>query len=61
MFRGPALHPDGVPLFSLELFDHTKMSVDGYGCHSIKDAVPKFDDLISQANGLNEPGGRDDQ
>ena len=55
MFRGPALHPDGVPLFWLELFDHTKRSVDGFVCHTIKDAVPIFDDLISQATRLNEP------
>ena len=61
MFHGPVVHPDGVPLFWLELFDHTKMSVDGYICHRIKDAVPMFDDLISQAAALNEPGGRDDQ
>ena len=61
MFRGPAVHPDGAPLFWLELFDHTKISVDGFVCHTIKDAVPIFDDLISQANALNEPSGRDDQ
>ena len=61
MFRGPALHPDGVPLFWLELFDHTKMSVDGIICHRIKDAVSIFDDLIAQAAALNEAGGRDDQ
>ena len=56
MFRGPAVHPDGVQLFWLELFDHTKMSVDGFVCHTIKDAVPIFDNLISQANALIEPG-----
>ena len=37
MFRGPEVHPHGVPLFWLELFDHsTKMSVDGFICHRPK-------------------------
>ena len=54
MLRGPKVHPDGVPLFWLELFDHsTKISVDGFSCHRIKDAVPIVDDFISQAAGLN--------
>ena len=62
MLRGPEVHPDGVPLFWLELFDHSiKMSVDGCSCHQLKDAVALFDDFISQAVRLNEPGGRDDQ
>ena len=42
---------DGAPLFWLELFDHsTKTSVDGFGCHRIKDAVPILDNFISQAS-----------
>ena len=58
MFRGPEFHLDGVPLFWLELFDHgTKTSVDGFSCHRIRDAVPVFDDFLSQAAGLNETGG----
>ena len=58
MFRGPEVDFDGVPLFWLELFDHsTKTSVDGFSCHRIKDAVPIFDDFISQAGRLNKPGG----
>ena len=56
MFRGPEVDFDGVPLFWLELFDlSTKASVDGFSCHTIKDAVPIFDDFISQASRLNEP------
>ena len=58
MFQGPEVDFDGVPLFWLELFDHsTKTSVDGCNCHRIKDAVPLFDDFISQADRLNKTGG----
>jgi len=58
MFRGPEFDFDGTPLFWLELFDlSTKTSVDGFSCHRIKDAVSIFDDFISQAGLLNEPGG----
>ena len=58
MFRGPEFDFDGTPLFWLELFDlSTKKSVDGFSCHRIKDAVSIFDDFISQAGLLNEPGG----
>ena len=58
MFRGPQFNFDSVPLFWLELFDlSTKTSLDGFSCHRIKDAVPIFDDLISQAGRLNKPGG----
>jgi hypothetical protein len=58
MFRGPVVDVGGGPLFWLELFDHsTKRSVDGFCCLSIKDAVPIFDDFISEAVRLSEPGG----
>ena len=54
MFRGPEFNFDAVPLFWLELFDRgTKTSVDGFSCHRIRDAVPVFDDFISQAGGLS--------
>jgi hypothetical protein len=57
MFRGPEVDFDGVPLFWLELFDHsTKRSIDGFSCHRIKDAVPIFDDFMSEAGSLSEPG-----
>ena len=50
MLRGPEVHPDGVPLFWLELFDHSiKTSVDSYSCQGLKDAVAIVDDFISQA------------
>ena len=53
MFRGPEVDFDGTPLFWLELFDHsTKTSLDGIGCHKIKDAAPIFEDFISQADRL---------
>ena len=62
MFRGPVVDVGGGPLFWLELFDHsTKRSVDGFSCHSIKDAVPIFDDFISEAVRLSEPGGGGDE
>ena len=58
MLRGPEFDFGGAPLFWLELFDlSTKTSVDGFSCHRIKDAVSIFDDVISQAGLLNEPGG----
>jgi hypothetical protein len=58
MFRGPEVDFDGGPLFWLELFDHsTRTSVDGGSCHRIKDAVPLFDDFVSQADRLNKTGG----
>ena len=61
MFRGPEVDFDGVPLFWLELFDHgTKTSVDGCSCHRIKDAVPLFDDFMSQADRLNKVGRGDE-
>jgi len=57
MFCGRQADSEGMPLFWLELFDHdTKTSVDGFSCHSIKDAVSIFDDFISQADRLNRLG-----
>jgi hypothetical protein len=54
MFRGPEVDFGGAPLFWLELFDHsTKRSIDGFCCLSIKDAVPIFDDFISEAGRLS--------
>ena len=57
MLRGPEVHPDGVPLFWLELFDHSiKMSVDGCSCHRLKDAVPVVCDFFAQVDDLNKLG-----
>jgi hypothetical protein len=57
ILRGPEGDLDHVPLFWLELFDHsTKTSIDHRSCHRIKDAVPIFDDFISQADRLNKAG-----
>ena len=57
MFRGPEAGCDRMPLFWLELFDHsTKTSIDSFSCHEIKEAVAMFDDFISQAGRLNGPG-----
>ena len=62
MLRGREIDVAGVPLFWLELFDHsTKASVDSFCCHRLKDAVPVFDDFISQAVRLNSPDGPDDR
>ena len=55
MFRGPKVDFDGAPLLWLELFDHsTNTSLDGIGCHSIKDAAPIFEDFMSQADRLKQ-------
>ena len=44
---------DGVPLFWLELFDHsTKQSID-FSCHKIEEAVAICDDFMSQAAAAN--------
>jgi hypothetical protein len=57
MLRGPTICVDGVPLFWLELFDHsTKTSVDSFLCYRLKDAVPILADFISQADGMNTGG-----
>jgi hypothetical protein len=62
MFRGHVVDVGEGPLFWLDLFDHNaKRSVDGFCCHRIKDAVPIFDDFISQAVHLSEPGGGGDE
>jgi hypothetical protein len=54
MFRGPEVGFDGVPLFWLELFDHsTKQSIDGFSCHKIEEAVAICDDFMSQAAAAN--------
>ena len=50
MLRGPEAHPDGVPLFWLELFDYRiQSSIDSFICHTLKDAVPVLEDFLSQA------------
>ncbi len=55
MFRGRGADSGGMPLFWLELFNHsTKTSVDGFSCHKIKEAASIFDDFVAQANRLNE-------
>jgi len=60
MVRGSEADLDGVPLFWLELFDHnTKRAVDSFCCHRIKDAVPIFDDFVTQAERSNKPDGPD--
>jgi hypothetical protein len=57
MLRGPAVDLDGVPLFWLELFDHSvKMSVDSFCCHRLKDAVPVVCNFLAQADGSYNTG-----
>lgn len=57
MFRGREADLEGMPLFWLELFDHsTKTSADGFSCHRMKDAASIFDDFVAQASRLNELG-----
>ena len=58
MFHPPEIR-HGV-LFWLELLDlNTGTSIDSVQCHEIRDAVPAFEDLMSQADYLNsfDPGG----
>ena len=52
MFRWPDSQSGAV--FWLELFAHnTRMSIDSFQCHEMRDAVPAFEDLMSQADYLN--------
>jgi hypothetical protein len=61
IFEGPQVTWDGMPLFWLELFDHSaRMSVDSFSCREIEDAVVVFEDFISQAGHLKEASGPDD-
>ena len=56
MFRGREADLDSKALFWLELVDHgTKTSVDSFRCQKIKDAVPVFENFLSQAVDLNKP------
>jgi hypothetical protein len=60
MSRGPDADFDGMPLFWLELFDHSKKtSVDGFSfsCYSIKEAAVIFDEFTLQAGRLNQMRG----
>ena len=51
MLAGAAVDLDSVPLFWLELFDHsTKTSVDSFCCHRLKDAVPVVCDFFTQVD-----------
>lgn len=55
MFRGREADYSKA-LFWLELVDHgTKTSVDSFRCQKIKDAVPVFENFLSQAVDLNKP------
>ena len=55
MVPGPEVGLDGLPIFWLELFDHsTKTSLDSCGCHRIKDAVSRLQEFILQAGGSNK-------
>jgi len=55
MFRRRGADLDSMALFWLELVDHgTKTSVDSFRCQKIKDAVPVFENFLSQAVDLNK-------
>ena len=57
MLRSSEVDLDGVPLFWLELFDHSaKMSVDSFCCHRLKDAVPVVCNFLAQADGSDRTG-----
>jgi hypothetical protein len=57
MFLGEQADVDGASLFWLELFDlGTNMAVDSFRCVTIRDAALAFEELMSQAACLNNPG-----
>jgi hypothetical protein len=60
MFLGWQADLVGLSLFWLELFDHVAgKSVDSFRCYRIKDAVPVFEEFVSQAARFNSPGPDD--
>jgi hypothetical protein len=58
MVRGPEVGLDDVPLFWLELFDHsTNTSLDSCCCRRIEDAASRLQEFILQAGGSTESSG----
>jgi hypothetical protein len=58
MFNGPPIWPGGTRASWLELFDHNaQLSVDSCSCREIDEALTGFDELVSQAERLNEACG----
>jgi hypothetical protein len=54
MLACPVVDLDDAPLFWLELFDHrTKMSVDSFCCHRLKDAGPVVRNFFAQVDDLD--------
>ena len=61
IFEGPRVTSDGMPVFWLELFDHSaKMSVDSFSCREIEDAVVILEDFFAQADQLKDASGPGD-
>ena len=53
MFSGSPRWPGGTRRSWIELFDHdAQLSVDSCGCREIEEALAGFDELVSQAEGL---------
>jgi hypothetical protein len=55
MFNDLSARSGDAPPLWIELFDHrARVSVDGCICRQIDDAVAAFDELLSDAETLNE-------
>jgi hypothetical protein len=55
MFNASSIQPGDAPPLWIELFDHdAQVSVDSCICREIDDAVAAFDELLSDAETLNE-------
>lgn len=58
MFNGSSIWPGRTLASWLELFDHNaQLSVDSCSCREIDEALTGFDELLSQAESLNEACG----
>jgi hypothetical protein len=61
MFNGSPSWPGGTRLSWLELIDHeAQLSIDSCSCREIDEALAAFDELVLQAERLNEGYEEDD-
>jgi hypothetical protein len=58
MFNASSTWPGDAPSLWIELFDHgARVSVDSCSCREIDEAVAAFDELLSDAETLNQVSG----
>ena len=58
MFNGSPSRAGDAPSLWIELFDHSvPLSLDSCSCREIEDAVAAFDEMVSEAETLNDVWG----